>query len=172
TVPFLGDAYFENQLIDTQLRQLVGEGLGRSTFIAGDSAIKQMKTLLDNGATYANDHGLAVGQGLTPEQAAALTESIVLYQWQTVNGVQVLAPVVYVAAADRQKLSGGGAVMAGGSVDMNLGNGGNLDNSGLIASAGSLTVSGSSIQGSGTFLSRGDTALNATNGITLAAQTM
>ncbi|NEH54834.1 filamentous hemagglutinin N-terminal domain-containing protein [Rhizobium leguminosarum] len=169
TVPFLGDAYFENQLIDTQLRQLVGEGLGRSTFIAGGNAIEQMKTLLDNGATYANDHGLAVGQGLTPEQAAALTESIVLYQWQTVNGVQVLAPVVYVAAADRQKLSGAGAAMAGGSVNMNVGN---LDNSGLIASAGGLTVSGSSIQGSGTFLSRGDTALNATNGITLAAQTM
>ncbi|NKM49390.1 filamentous hemagglutinin N-terminal domain-containing protein [Rhizobium leguminosarum bv. viciae] len=169
TVPFLGDAYFENQLIDTQLRQLVGEGLGRSTFIAGDSAIKQMKTLLDNGATYAKDHGLTVGQGLTPEQAAALTESIVLYQWQTVNGVQVLAPVVYVAAADRQKLSGAGAAMAGGSVNMNAGN---LDNSGLIASAGGLTVSGSSIQGSGTFLSRGDTTLNATNGITLAAQTM
>ncbi|WP_261335438.1 hemagglutinin repeat-containing protein [Rhizobium leguminosarum] len=169
TVPFLGDAYFENQLIDTQLRQLVGEGLGRSTFIAGGNAIEQMKTLLDNGATYAKDHGLAVGQGLTPEQAAALTESIVLYQWQTVNGVQVLAPVVYVAAADRQKLSGAGAAMAGGSVNMNVGN---LDNSGLIASAGGLTVSGSSIQGSGTFLSRGDTALNATNGITLAAQTM
>ncbi|MGR9201683.1 hemagglutinin repeat-containing protein [Rhizobium leguminosarum] len=169
TVPFLGDAYFENQLIDTQLRQLVGEGLGRSTFIAGNDAIEQMKTLLDNGVTYAQDNGLAVGRGLTPEQAAALTKSIVLYQWQTVDGVQVLAPVVYVAAADRQKLSGAGAVMAGGSVDMNVGN---LDNSGLIASAGGLTVSGSSIQGSGTFLSRGDTTLNATNGITLAAQTM
>ncbi|EJC85478.1 hypothetical protein Rleg4DRAFT_7363 [Rhizobium leguminosarum bv. trifolii WSM2297] len=169
TVPFLGDAYFENQLIDTQLRQLVGEGLGRSTFIAGGNAIAQMKTLLDNGADYAMKHHLAVGQGLTPEQAAALTDSIVLYQWQTVNGVQVLAPVVYVAAADRQKLSGAGAAMAGGSVNMNVGN---LDNSGLIASAGGLTVSGSSIQGSGTFLSRGDTALNATNGITLAAQTM
>ncbi|MBB4525750.1 UNVERIFIED_ORG: filamentous hemagglutinin [Rhizobium sophorae] len=169
TVPFLGDAYFENQLIDTQLRQLVGEGLGRSTFIAGNDAIEQMKTLLDNGADYARDNGLAVGQGLTPEQAAALTKSIVLYQWQTVDGVQVLAPVVYVAAADRQKLSGAGAVMAGGSVDMNVGN---LDNSSLIASAGGLTVSGSSIQGSGTFLSRGDTTLNATNGITLAAQTM
>ncbi|TBF97432.1 hemagglutinin repeat-containing protein [Rhizobium leguminosarum] len=169
TIPFLGDAYFENQLIDTQLRQLVGEGLGRSTFLAGNDAIEQMKALLDNGVTYAKDHGLAVGQGLTPEQAAALTESIVLYQMQTVNGVQVLAPVVYVAAADRKKLTGAGAAMAGGSVDMNVGN---LDNSGLIASAGSLTVSGSSIQGSGTFLSRGDTALNATNGITLAAQTM
>ncbi|WP_246401428.1 hemagglutinin repeat-containing protein [Rhizobium hidalgonense] len=169
TVPFLGDAYFENQLIDTQLRQLVGEGLGRSTFLAGKDAIEQMKTLLDKGATYANNHGLAVGQGLTPEQAAALTESIVLYQWQTVNGVQVLAPVVYVAAADRQKLTGAGAAMAGGSVDMNVGN---VDNSGLIASAGGLKVSGSSIQGSGTFLSRGDTALNATNGITLAAQTL
>ncbi|MGO7134965.1 hemagglutinin repeat-containing protein [Rhizobium leguminosarum] len=169
TVPFLGDAYFENQLIDTQLRQFVGEGLGRSTFIAGNSAIEQMKTLLDNGVDYAQAHGLAVGQGLTPEQAAALTESIVLYQWQTIDGVQVLAPVVYVAAADRQKLSGAGAVMAGGSVDMNVGN---LDSSGLIASAGGLTVSGSTIQGSGTFLSRGDTTLNATNGITLAAQTM
>ncbi|MBB3138550.1 filamentous hemagglutinin [Rhizobium pisi] len=169
TVPFLGDAYFENQLIDTQLRQLVGEGLGRSTFIAGDSAIKQMKTLLDNGVKYAQDKGLAVGQGLTPEQAAALKESIVLYQWQTIDGVQVLAPVVYVAAADRQKLNGAGAAMAGGSVNMTVSN---LDNSGLIASNGSLTVSGSSIQGSGTFLSRGDTALNATNGITLAAQTM
>ncbi|WP_245313596.1 hemagglutinin repeat-containing protein [Rhizobium sp. R635] len=169
TVPFLGDAYFENQLIDTQLRQLVGEGLGRSTFIAGGSAIEQMKALLDNGATYAKDHHLAVGQGLTPEQAAALTKSIVLYQWQTVNGVPVLAPVVYVAAADRQKLTGAGAAMAGGSVNMTVGN---LANSGLIASNGSLTVSGGSIQGSGTFLSRGDTALNATNGITLAAQTM
>ncbi|MGM4915063.1 hemagglutinin repeat-containing protein [Rhizobium sp. 768_B6_N1_8] len=169
TVPFLGDAYFENQLIDTQLRQLVGEGLGRSTFLAGSDAIEQMKTLLEKGADYAKDHGLAVGQGLTPEQAAALTESIVLYQWQTVNGVQVLAPVVYVAAADRQKMTGAGAAMAGGSVDMNVGN---LENTGLIASAGGLAVSGSSIQGSGTFLSRGDTALNATNGITLAAQTM
>ncbi|WP_221152333.1 hemagglutinin repeat-containing protein, partial [Rhizobium binae] len=118
---------------------------------------------------YATDHHLTVGQGLTPEQAAALTKSIVLYQFQTVNGVQVLAPVVYVAAADRQKLSGAGAAIAGGSVDMNVGN---LDNSGLIASAGSLAVSGSAIEGSGTFLSRGDTALNATNGITLAAQTM
>ncbi|TBC90108.1 filamentous hemagglutinin N-terminal domain-containing protein (plasmid) [Rhizobium leguminosarum] len=169
TVPFLGDAYFENQLIDTQLRQLVGEGLGRSTFIAGNDAIEQMKTLLDEGVDYAKKHHLTVGQGLTPEQEAALTKSIVLYQWQTVDGVQVLAPVVYVAAADRQKLTGAGAAMAGGSVDMNVGN---LDNSGLIASAGGLTVSSSSIQGSGTFLSRGDTTLNATNGITLAAQTM
>ncbi|MBB4576271.1 hemagglutinin repeat-containing protein [Rhizobium lentis] len=169
TVPFLGDAYFENQLIDTQLRKLVGEGLGRSTFIAGDSAIKQMKTLLDNGVKYAQDNALAVGQGLTPEQAAALKESIVLYQWQTIDGVQVLAPVVYVATADRQKLTGAGAAMAGGSVNMTVGN---LDNSGLIASAGGLTITGKTIQGSGTFLSRGDTVLNATNGITLAAQTM
>jgi len=58
----------------------------------------------------------------------------------------VRAPVVYVATADRKKLTGAGAVMAGGSVDMNVGN---LDNSGLIASAGGLAVSGSSIQGSG-----------------------
>ena len=169
TVPFLGDAYFENQLIDTQLRQLVGEGLGRSTFIAGNDAIEQMKTLLDNGVAYAQAHGLAVGQALTPEQAAALTKSMVLYQTQTINGIQVLAPVVYVAATDRQKMIGAGAVMAGGSVDMNVGD---LDNSGAIAADSGLAIAGNSIQASGTFLSRGNLALNATNGITLAAQTM
>ncbi|MBB3646353.1 hypothetical protein FHX14_002550 [Rhizobium sp. BK619] len=59
--------------------------------------------------------------------------------------------------------------MAGGSVDMDVDD---LDNSGLIASNGGLTIAGKTIQGSGTFLSRGDTVLNATNGITLAAQTM
>ncbi|MBB3571831.1 hemagglutinin repeat-containing protein [Rhizobium sp. BK491] len=170
SVPFLGDAYFDNQLIDTQLRQLVGDGLGKGSFIPGDDAIEQMKTLLDNGVAYAEAHGLALGQALTPEQAASLTQSMVIYQTETVDGVQVLAPVVYLSAADRAKAGSSAAKIAGGSVDMTVGN---LNNSGAIAAAGGLTLAASSIKASGgTFYAGGNLNLNAENGITLTAQTL
>ncbi len=169
-IPFLGDAYFDNQLIDTQLRQLVGDGLGSGSFIPGNNAIDQMKTLLDNGAAYAEANGLAFGQGLTPDQAANLKQSIVLYQAQTVNGVQVLAPVVYLSAADRAKAgTSAGAMIAGNTVDLS---GGNLNNSGAVAAAGGLNVAASTIKSTGTFYAGGNLNLTASNGITLAAQTM
>lgn len=169
-IPFLGDAYFDNQLIDTQLRQLVGDGLGNGSFIPGNSAIEQMKTLLDNGAAYAETHGLAFGQGLTPEQAANLQQSIVIYQAQTVNGAQVMAPVVYLSAADRAKAGyGAGAMIAGNTVDLSVGD---LNNSGAVAAAGGLNIAASSIKSTGTFYAGGNANLTASNGITLAAQTM
>ncbi|WP_405048052.1 hemagglutinin repeat-containing protein [Rhizobium miluonense] len=169
-IPFLGDAYFDNQLIDTQLRQLVGDGLGNGSFIPGNNAIDQMKSLLDNGAAYAEANGLAFGQGLTPDQAANLKQSIVLYQAQTVNGVQVLAPVVYLSAADRAKAgTSAGAMIAGNTVDLNVGN---LNNSGAVAAAGGLNIAASTIKSTGTFYAGGNLNLTASNGITLAAQTM
>ncbi len=169
-IPFLGDAYFDNQLVDTQLRQLVGDGLGNGSFIPGNSAIEQMKTLLDNGAAYAEANGLAFGQAPTPEQAANLKQSMVIYQAQTVNGVQVLAPVVYLSAADRAKAgSGAGAMIAGNTVNLNVGD---LNNSGAVAAAGGLNIAASSIKSTGTFYAGGNANLTASNGITLAAQTM
>ncbi|NTH81525.1 filamentous hemagglutinin N-terminal domain-containing protein, partial [Agrobacterium rhizogenes] len=169
-IPFLGDAYFDNQLVDTQLRQLVGDGLGNGSFIPGNSAIEQMKTLLDNGAAYAEANGLAFGQAPTPEQVANLKQSIVIYQAQTINGVQVLAPVVYLSAADRAKAgSGAGAMIAGNTVDLNVGD---LNNSGAVAAAGGLNIAASSIKSTGSFYAGGNANLTASNGITLAAQTM
>ncbi|MBB3465232.1 hemagglutinin repeat-containing protein [Rhizobium sp. BK377] len=169
TVPFLGDAYFDNQLIDTQLRQLVGDGLGKGSFIPGNNATEQMKTLLDNGVAYLQENGITFGQALTPEQAANLKQSIVVYQPQIVDGVTVLAPVVYLSAADRAGIKASGATIAGNSVDMNVGD---LTNSGAIAAAGGLTIAANSIKATGAFLSGGNMNLNAANGITLAAQTM
>ncbi|MBB3661004.1 filamentous hemagglutinin [Rhizobium sp. BK650] len=169
TVPFLGDAYFDNQLIDTQLRQLVGDGLGKGSFVPGNDATEQMKTLLDNGVTYLQEKGIAFGQALTPEQAANLKQSIVVYQPQIVDGVKVLAPVVYLSAADRAGIKFSGATIAGNSVDMNVGD---LSNSGAVTADGGLTVAANSIKATGTFLSGGNMNLNAANGITLAAQTM
>lgn len=169
TVPFLGDAYFDNQLIDTQLRQLVGDGLGKGSFIPGNDATKQMKTLLDNGVAYLQENGIAFGQALTPEQAANLKQSIVVYQPQIIDGVKVLAPVVYLSAADRAGIKASAATIAGNSVDMNVGD---LSNSGAVVAAGGLTIAANSIKATGTFLSGGNMNLNAANGITLAAQTM
>ncbi|WP_245300445.1 hemagglutinin repeat-containing protein [Rhizobium sp. YK2] len=169
-IPFLGDAYFDNQLVDTQLRQLVGDGLGNGSFIPGNNAIDQMKTLLDNGAAYAEANGLAFGQGLTAEQAANLKQSIVIYQAQTVNGVQVLAPVVYLSAADRAKAgTSAGAMIAGNTVDLNSTD---VNNSGAVAAAGGLNIAASTIKSTGTFYAGGNLNLSASNGITLAAQTM
>ncbi|WP_309550706.1 hemagglutinin repeat-containing protein, partial [Rhizobium rhizogenes] len=169
-IPFLGDAYFDNQLVDTQLRQLVGDGLGNGSFIPGNNAIDQMKSLLDNGAAYAEANGLAFGQAPTPEQVANLKQSMVIYQAQTINGVQVLAPVVYLSAADRAKAgSGAGAMIAGNTVNLNVGD---LNNSGAVAAAGGLNIAASSIKSTGSFYAGGNANLTASNGITLAAQTM
>ncbi|UWU23051.1 hemagglutinin repeat-containing protein [Rhizobium sp. CB3060] len=169
-IPFLGDAYFDNQLVDTQLRQLVGDGLGKGSFIPGNSAIEQMKTLLDNGAAYAEANGLAFGEAPTPEQVANLKQSMVIYQAQTINGVQVMAPVVYLSAADRAKAgTSAGAMLAGNTVDLNVGN---LNNSGAVAAAGGINVAASTIKSTGTFYAGGNLNLTASNGITLAAQTM
>ncbi|NTG88195.1 filamentous hemagglutinin, partial [Agrobacterium rhizogenes] len=169
-VPFLGDAYFDNQLVDTQLRELVGNGLGSGSFIPGNNATDQMKTLLDNGVAYAEAHGLALGQALTPEQAASLTESIVIYQTQTIDGAQVLVPVVYLSAADRAKINSAGAMIAGNTVSVDVGS---LNNSGAIAAADGMTINATDIKANGgTFLAGGNMNLNASNGITLAAQTM
>ncbi|CAN7706729.1 hemagglutinin repeat-containing protein [Rhizobium rhizogenes] len=169
-IPFLGDAYFDNQLVDTQLRQLVGDGLGNGSFIPGNSAIEQMKTLLDNGAAYAEANGLTFGQAPTPEQVANLKQSMVIYQAQTVNGVQVLAPVVYLSAADRAKAAAGsGAMLAGNTVNLNVGD---LNNSGAVAATSGLNIAASSIKSTGSFYAGGNANLTASNGITLAAQTM
>ncbi|GAC1044867.1 hemagglutinin repeat-containing protein [Rhizobium sp. No.120] len=169
-VPFLGDAYFDNQLVDEQMRQLVGDGLGAGSFIPGNNATDQMKTLLDNGVAYAEANGLSLGQALTPEQAASLTQSIVIYQTQIVDGAQVLVPVVYLSAADKAKVNAGGAVIAGNSVNIDAGS---VNNSGAIAAADGMTINATEIKANGgTFLAGGNMNLNATNGITLAAQTM
>ncbi|WP_435693924.1 hemagglutinin repeat-containing protein [Rhizobium lusitanum] len=168
-VPFLGDAYFDNQLVDEQMRQLVGDGLGAGSFVPGNNATDQMKTLLDNGVAYAEANGLALGQALSPQQAASLTQSMVIYQTEVVDGAPVLVPVVYLSAADRAKTTSA-ATIAGNTVSIDAGS---VDNSGAIAAADGMTINATDIKANGgAFLAGGNMNLNASNGITLAAQTM
>ncbi|NKK97341.1 filamentous hemagglutinin N-terminal domain-containing protein [Rhizobium leguminosarum bv. viciae] len=170
TVPFLGDAYFENQLIEKQIQQLAGQGLGPGSFIPGSDATEQVKTLLDNGADYASDNNLQVGQALTPEAVAALTKPVVLYQKQVVNGIEVLAPVVYLPSTATAQLTASGALMSGASVSVA---GGEIKNSGAMVASNDLSVSGSSISSNGgTFKAGNDVSLSSSRALTLTAQSM
>ncbi|CAM1654156.1 Filamentous haemagglutinin FhaB/tRNA nuclease CdiA-like [Bartonella choladocola] len=166
---FLGDAYFENQLIDKQMRDLVGQGLGKGSFIPGNDPIEQMKALLDAGADYAQKNGLAFGEPLSPEQVASLDTSVVLYVKQNVNGVDVFAPVLYVAAKDKASVVSSGAKIEGGSVNITTDN---LTHSGLIASNSSLKLEGTDIlSNGGGFAAKGDLILASTGNIKLNAAT-
>ncbi|WP_245312315.1 hemagglutinin repeat-containing protein [Rhizobium sp. R693] len=169
-VPFLGDAYFENQFIDQQLRQLAGQGLGSHSFIPGSDAVEQVKELLDQGVAFAKSHKLAMGQVLSPEQVAALTEPLVWYEKKVVNGIEVLVPVVYIPSTEMAKLTASGALMAGDSVTIN---GGSINNSGTMLAKNNLSVSGTSIAANGgSFKAGGNVTLASTGTLTLSAQSV
>lgn len=148
-IQFLGDAYFENQYIEQQLKLATGSGF------TGQDSIAQIKQLLDNGAAYLGAQQRPLGEPLTAEEIASLTESVVVYEWQTVNGTTVLAPVLHLAANDRERLNSAGALIAGNQVTIDTGL---LATSGMVASTGDLSVSGSSIAAIGGTFTAGDNA--------------
>lgn len=159
-IQFLGDAYFENQYIEQQLRLATGSGF------TGQDSVSQIKQLLDNGAAYLGANQRPLGQPLTAEEIASLTESVVVYEWQTVNGASVLAPMLHLAANDRERLNSAGALIAGNQVTIDTGL---LATSGMIASAGDLTVSSSSIAAiGGTFNAGRNASIKGDEGILLA----
>ncbi|WP_375645149.1 hemagglutinin repeat-containing protein, partial [Bartonella sp. MR100HLJHH] len=169
---FLGDAYFEKQLIEKQMRDLVGQGLGKGSFIPGSDAIEQVKTLLDVGAEYAKAHNLPFGEALSEEQLASLEAPMVIYVRQQVKGMDVYAPVLYIPEKDRASFVSAGALIMGDDVNITSQNTSNstIINSGRIAANHQLHVHGGDIlsQG-GHFAAGGDAVLLAEKNIRLDA---
>ena len=105
----LGDAYYENQLITRALTERLG-----TAFINGKSNEELIKSLMDNAGMESSRLGLQVGKELTPEQIRGLSKDLVWYVTQNVNGVEVLAPKIYlskntlatVTADGRNKIGG------------------------------------------------------------------
>ncbi len=159
-VPFLGDAYFENQYIEQQHRLATGSGF------TGRDSVSEIKQLLDNGASYLSNRPRTFGEPLTAEEIAQLTQSIVIYVRQSVNGAEVLAPVLYLASnADRQSTAAG-AVIAGNQVSVDAGL---FANSGMVASSQNLAVAASSVSSvSGTFASGGNMSIRGEDSVLLA----
>ncbi|MBB6160194.1 hemagglutinin repeat-containing protein, partial [Bartonella doshiae] len=155
------DAYFEKQLIEKQMRDLVGQGLGKGSFIPGSDAIEQVKTLLDRGAEYAKAHNLTFGEPLSEEQLASLEAPMVIYVRQSVKGMDVYAPVLYIPEKDRSSLVSAGALIMGDDVNITSKNTSNstISNSGRISATHNLHLHGGDILAQGGHFAAGGDAV-------------
>lgn len=80
---FLGDANFDTEFIQQQIVAATGQTFLGSSY---ETSNQQMALLLDNAASESNTLGLTFGTALTTVQQAALTQNIVWYVPETVNG--------------------------------------------------------------------------------------
>lgn len=143
----LGDALYEQQLISKQLVAQAGSARLRGY---GDNEA-QYRALMDAGVLVAQQFQLAPGVGLSAEQMATLSSSIVLLVEVEVQGpngapVKVLAPRVYLAKVDQRDLTGG-AVIAGNDIRLRTADG--LTNSGVIRATRSTVIEAGSVNNLG-----------------------
>jgi len=162
----LGDAYYEQQLVNDQINQLTGR-----QYLSGYSDTNsEYKALMDNGIAASKTLNLVPGIALTAEQISKLSSDLV---WMVQKDVtlpsgevqQVLVPEVYIAPANTMILTAGGALIAADKVDINVT--GKVENTGTIQGDSSLSVQGTDIvnSNSGQITSNGTTYLKATNDI-------
>ncbi|WP_248615008.1 filamentous hemagglutinin N-terminal domain-containing protein [Leptotrichia hofstadii] len=96
----LGDAYYENQLLTRSIAEKLG-----TAFINGKSNKKLIQAMMDNASAEGKRLGLKAGQELTQEQINSLNEDIIWYVTKNVNGIEVLAPQVYLSKNTRSSIS-------------------------------------------------------------------
>ena len=128
----LGDAYYENELIERSITEKLG-----TRFLNGKEI--SAKDLMDNAAEEAKKNGLTIGQPLTKEQIAKLDKDIVWYEYQEVDGIQVLAPKVYLSQNTLKNLNTDTRSRITGLENTYV-RIGNLENTGLIGGYGNTYV--------------------------------
>ena len=128
----LGDAYYENELIERSITEKLG-----TRFLNGKEI--SVKDLMDNAASIAKKNGLTIGKPLTKEQIAKLDKDIVWYEYQNVDGIQVLAPKVYLSQNTLKNLNTDTRSRITGLENTYVRTG-NLENRGLIGGYGNTFV--------------------------------
>ncbi|MBX9311012.1 hemagglutinin repeat-containing protein, partial [Serratia marcescens] len=131
----LGDGFYEQRLVREQVLALTGK-----PSVKGWDAIEQYQQLMNNGSKVAQDFHLVPGVALTPEQIAALQQDIVWLVSETVQtegGPQtVWVPKVYLAQTTL-RLTGDGAVIGGGDLQLSANS---ITNAGNLFADKALTV--------------------------------
>nr|WP_256346934.1 DUF637 domain-containing protein [Pseudomonas gingeri] len=128
----LGDGFYEQKLIQQAVTARTGQ-----RFIDGQTSDEAMfKYLMNNAVASKDELNLQLGVSLTSEQVAALTHDIVWMENATVNGEQVLVPVLYLANADN-RLAANGALVQGKDVTLIAGK--NLVNAGTLRASNNLS---------------------------------
>ncbi|MGQ8818386.1 two-partner secretion domain-containing protein, partial [Serratia sp. NA_13] len=131
----LGDGFYEQRLVREQVLALTGK-----PSVKGWDVMAQYQQLMNHGTKVAQEFHLVPGVALTPEQIAALQQDIV---WlvsetvQTADGLQtVWVPKVYLAQTTL-RLTGDGAVIGGGNLQLSAGS---ITNAGNLFADKALTV--------------------------------
>ncbi len=161
----LGDGFYEQQLVRNQITSLTGKAvLGPYTDLQG-----MYESLLAAGASLSKSLDLPLGMSLTPEQVAALTSNVIIMQTETVNGQQVLVPVVYLAKASQQNVNG--PLIA--ATDIDIQNAQTFTNSGTVQAGNTMSIQGNEISNAfGTLQSGGLMSLNMKGNIDLTSATV
>ncbi|WP_345810947.1 hemagglutinin repeat-containing protein [Paraburkholderia sp. PREW-6R] len=165
TIKRLGDGFYEQQLVRNQITSLTGRSvLGPYTDLQG-----MYESLLAAGASLSKSLDLPLGMSLSPEQVAALTSNVVIMQTETVNGQQVLVPVVYLAKASQQNVNG--PLIA--ATDIDIQNAQTFTNSGTVQAGNTMSIQGNEISNAfGTLQSGGLMSLNTKGNIDLTSATV
>ncbi len=155
----LGDSFFDTRLIREQVLAETGERFLNNA----DNDAGQMRQLIEAAAAQKQGLGLTVGVALSADQVAALSESIVWYVEEEVNGQTVLVPKLYLAAGDKTDITPQGAIIAANDIQIISDS---IANSGKIAATEdmSLTALGSIINAGGTLSAGEDLRLVAATG--------
>lgn len=73
---------------------------------------------MENAVKAAEELSLSIGVALTGDQVAALTHDIVWMETTVVNGIEVLAPVLYLAQNKETNIAINGSIIAGRGVSI------------------------------------------------------
>ncbi|QIX97643.1 hemagglutinin repeat-containing protein [Cedecea sp. FDAARGOS_727] len=140
---FLGDAAFDTRYVSNQILNQTG-----NRYVNGiGSDLEQMQYLIDHAAQARDKLGLQLGVSLSADQVAALDTSILWWETVVIDGQKVLVPKLYLSPKDIAVNNG--SVIAGNQVILN---------------GGSITNSGSTLQGKNLLAASSQNAINNING--------
>lgn len=136
TTTVIGDAYYEQKLINDMIKNAIG--------YSSNIGSEEIKYLLDNALILGKELGLEIGKPLTPEQISKLGQDIIWYVEIEINGVKALTPQLYFSKESRIKIAesqgagGTSTVKAGENIDIESEKFNNLN--GNIVSNGNLNI--------------------------------
>lgn len=97
TTTVIGDAYYEQKLINDMIKNAIG--------YSSNIGSEEIKYLLDNALILGKELGLEIGKPLTPEQLSKLDQDIIWYVEIEINGVKALTPQLYFSKESRIKIA-------------------------------------------------------------------
>jgi adhesin HecA-like repeat protein len=135
-VTVFADAYTEQQILSETIAQL-----SHKPYLEDDinTMDEQMQRLYDNAIDVSEDLQLKVGIRLTAEQIAALKKDIIWYEYEHINGKNVLVPKIHLSQNTRDRIIiRDGAIMMADNIDLDIS--GDVNNSGYLVATNDLNL--------------------------------